>query len=51
MKRISAIRDAKEAFLALLSVEERIDLLELPKDLEQRTSVIAKFSWPKLVDS
>lgn len=51
IKRISQIRDAKEAFLALLRVEERIDLLELPKDLEQRTSVIAKFSWPKLVDS
>jgi len=44
MKKISAIRDPREAFLKLLEVERRIDLLELPKDLELRSSVDQKFS-------
>jgi len=44
MKRISSIRDPREAFMALLKVEERIDLMELPKDLEQRASIEARFA-------
>jgi hypothetical protein len=44
MKEISKIRDPREAFLRLLEVEKRIDLLELPKDLEMRSSIEQRFS-------
>lgn len=51
MKKISEIRDPREAFLRLLEVEKRIDLLELPKDLEMRSSIDQRFSWPLLVSN
>jgi hypothetical protein len=34
-----------------LEVEKRIDLLELPKDLEMRSSIEQRFSWPLLVSN
>lgn len=44
MLRIAQLTDPREAFMALLKVEESIDLLVLPKDREQRTSVQQKFA-------
>lgn len=51
LKRISTLGDPREQFMALLEVEGRIDLLELPRDLEMRSSVEQRFSWPSLVNN
>lgn len=49
LKRISAIHDPREQFVFLMRVEERLDLLSLPRSFTARSSVLTKFKLMSFV--